>query len=116
MRALRTAVSVVVLLFTTLSISEGKTSYAYVANATGTTVSVINTSTNAVVKTITVGSNPFPVVVDPAGKNVYIGNQSSNSVSVISTSTNAVVGTIPVGRVSRWTRNQPQRKNPVRGQ
>lgn len=97
MRALRMLGCVLALLFATCSVSLAKTNYAYVANATGTTVSVINTSTNAVVKTVTVGSNPFAITVDQAGKNVYVGNETSNTVSVISTSTNAVVATIPVG-------------------
>jgi len=58
---------------------------------------VINTSTNAVIKTITVGSNPKSVAVTPDGARVYVTNQGSNTVSVIDTATNAVVATIAVG-------------------
>jgi YVTN family beta-propeller protein len=97
MRALRILVFGAGLVFCSFPVALAKTNYAYVANATGTTVSVINTSTNAVVKTVTVGANPFAITVDQAGKNVYVGNETSNSVSVISTSTNGVVATIPVG-------------------
>src|SRR5215469_1137502 len=97
MRALRVLVLGSGLVFCAFSVALAKTNYAYVANATGTTVSVINTSTNAVVTTVTVGANPFAITVDQAGKNVYVGNETSNTVSVISTSTNGVVATIPVG-------------------
>jgi YVTN family beta-propeller protein len=96
MRALRTPLWILVLFFVTLSICQGKTNYAYVANYSDGNVSVINTSNNTVVKTITVGTNPFAVAVDQAGKNVYVANYGSANVSVISTSSNAVVATIPV--------------------
>jgi len=72
-------------------------SRVYVANSGANTVSVINTSTNAVIKTITVGSNPTGVAVTPDGARVYVTNRGSNTVSVIDTSTNAVVATISVG-------------------
>jgi YVTN family beta-propeller protein len=39
------------------------TSYAYVTNIGSDTVSVIKTSTNAVVKTVTVGSDPYGVAI-----------------------------------------------------
>jgi YVTN family beta-propeller protein len=70
---------------------------AYVTNTSSNTVSVINTSTNAVVNTIAVGSGPQGVSVSPDGSRVYIANFSSNTVSVINTSTNTVVATIGVG-------------------
>lgn len=102
MRALRMPVWVLALLFVVNSaVSQAKTTYAYVANVSDNTVSVINTSTNAVVKTISVGTRPFAVAVDQAGKNAYVTNFGSGTVSVISTSTNAVTATIPV-------QNQPE--------
>jgi len=97
MRALRTPVWTLALIFVTFSICLAKTNYAYVANFSGSTVSVINTANNTVVKTVTVGGSPFDVAVDQAGKAAYVTNFGSGTVSVISTSTNAVTATITVG-------------------
>jgi YVTN family beta-propeller protein len=60
-------------------------------------VSVINTTTNTVVATIGVGSEPVGVIISPDGAHAYVTNAGSNSVSVIDTSTNAVSATVPVG-------------------
>ena len=71
--------------------------FLYVANGSNPgTVSVIDTATNMVVATITVGSSPG-IAVTPDRKHVYVTNPSSNSVSVIDTATNTVVKTITVG-------------------
>jgi YVTN family beta-propeller protein len=80
---------------------DGK--HAYVANGgtasvSGTTVSVIDTATNAVVATVPVGLEPTGVAVTPDGKHVYVVNAFSNSVSVIDTTTNTVeAATLAVG-------------------
>ena len=66
--------------------------YAYVANQNANTVSVINTATGAVVKTITVGSQPSAVAISPTTGLGYVTNRASGTVSVINTATNAVVG------------------------
>ncbi|NBS77257.1 MAG: hypothetical protein EBT28_07575, partial [Betaproteobacteria bacterium] len=58
---------------------------------------MINTATNTVTSTITVGSNPSLVAASTDGSNVYVVNILSNSVSVIGTGTNLVTSTIPVG-------------------
>jgi len=71
--------------------------YAYVANYSSGNVSVIDTATNTVVSTITVGTNPFDVAITPNGQYAYVVNVGSSNVSVINTSTNAVVATISVG-------------------
>jgi YVTN family beta-propeller protein len=65
---------------------------AYVVNTEGT-VSVINTATNQIVATITVGTGPGGVAVTPDGTRVYVTN-TNPSVSVISTATNTVISTI----------------------
>ncbi len=77
---------------------------AYVANNFSGTVSVIDTATNAVTTTITVGNNPKGVAVSPDGSQVYVVNQCASSsnctygtVSVIDTATDLVTDTIPVG-------------------
>ena len=72
-------------------------SRVYVANYSGNSVSVINTSTNGVV-TVGVGYSPYGgVAVSPDGSRVYVVNYSGSSVGVISTSTNTVVATVSVG-------------------
>ena len=73
------------------------TANAYVANSSNGTVSVINTATNVVTKTLTVGANPYAVTLTPSGAFAYITNGNSASVSIINTSTNTVTGTIAVG-------------------
>ena len=69
----------------------------YVTNYDSNNVSVIDTATNTVVATVTVGSDPFGVSENPAGTKVYVANQGSNNVSVIDTATNTVVATVPAG-------------------
>ena len=71
--------------------------YAYVANYSSGTVSVIDTLTNAVVHTVSVGSGPRAVAITPNGSAAYVANYSSGTVSVIDTFTNAVVNTVTVG-------------------
>jgi|GEM_PF-2192927 len=87
----------------TITATPVSTGFAYVPNygtyplPAGNSVSVINTTTNAIAGTITVGSNPFGVAVSPDGTKVYVTNYGSNSVSVIGTATNTVTATITVG-------------------
>ncbi len=81
--------------------------YLYVLNNASTSVSVINTSTNTVIKTITVGTNPRFAAITPDGRYLYVANFSSNSVSVINTSTNTVIKTITVGTNPRFAAITP---------
>ena len=68
------------------------------ANFGGNTVSVISTSSNAVVATISVGSHPDGVAFASSNGDIYVANYGGNTVSVISTSSNAIVGSpISVG-------------------
>ena len=96
LRSLRMPAFVLAAVLVVVPFAGAKTNYAYVANVTDNTVSVINTGSNTVVKTIPVGTTPFIVAVDEAGKSAYVTNFGSNTVSVISTTTNAVTATIPV--------------------
>ena len=75
--------------------------HAYVANNCGSstnctastgTVSVIKTSTNAVVATVTVAGGPRGVAITPDGKKAYVVSVgcSTNCLSVINTATNTV--------------------------
>jgi YVTN family beta-propeller protein len=64
------------------------------------TVSVIDTATNTVGATISLGTsqNPFGVAITPDGTRAYVTiNFPNNFVLVIDTATNTVVATIPVG-------------------
>ncbi len=70
---------------------------AYVANLNDDTVSVIRTSDNIVIDTITVGDGPYGVAVTPNGARVYVANVNDDTVSVIRTSDNTVIATITVG-------------------
>ncbi len=61
------------------------------------TVSVIDTASNTVVKTINVGLHPTGMALSPSGDRVYITNANSDTVSVIDTFTDTVVKTLYVG-------------------
>src|SRR5580692_10207969 len=100
MRPFNTLLQVLLSLLIVLQAAQAKTPYAYVANNAANTVSVINTSTGTVVTTIPVGSFPYGVAVDQAGKFAYVTNSGSNTISVISTSTNAAVATITLTGLS----------------
>ena len=54
-------------------------------------MSVIDTATGAVVKTIAVGSQPSAVAINPTAKRAYVTNRASGTVTVINTDTNTVV-------------------------
>jgi YVTN family beta-propeller protein len=69
---------------------------------------VIDTATDTVITSVTVGFNPFGVAVSPEGSKVYVTNYYGfsqppvdivvgGSVSVIDTATNTVVDAIPFG-------------------
>jgi len=72
---------------------------AYITNAGDGTVSVINTATDTVVATVTVGTAPIGVAVSPDGLKVYVANSTGGSVSVINAVTNTVVATVPINDV-----------------
>lgn len=77
----------------------------YVDGNPGTgTISIIKTSTNTVVGTITGFSGPFAIAITPNGKFAYVTNFGSNnfspvgrSVSVVNLETNTISATIQLG-------------------
>jgi len=71
----------------------------YVANSSSNTVTVLDATSGAVIKTIAVGGAPTAVAASADGSTVWVANAGSNSVSRINTATNAVVATTAVG----WT-------------
>jgi YVTN family beta-propeller protein len=65
------------------------------------TVSVVETASNTVIKTIDVGLHPTGLALSPAGDRLYVTNANSDTVSVISTATDTVVKTLHVGGADR---------------
>jgi YVTN family beta-propeller protein len=61
------------------------------------TVSVIDTASNTVLKTITVGLHPTGMALSPLGDRIYVTNANSDTVSAINTTTDNVVKTLHVG-------------------
>jgi YVTN family beta-propeller protein len=62
-------------------------------------VSIIDTGTHAVVKTLTVGRGPFFSVVDPSATKLYVSNSLSTTVSAIDLPSQTILRTIQqVGR------------------
>src|SRR5262245_34649786 len=77
--------------------------HVYVANFGSNFVSVIDTSTNAVVNTIPVAGHASGVAVAPDGSRIYVAvgspvvDVAHHALAVIDAATNAVVTTIPIG-------------------
>jgi YVTN family beta-propeller protein len=69
----------------------------YITNERSNTVSVIDPSTNTVVDTVRVGSDPVQAVLTPNGTTAYVLNTGAGTVSVVNTATNSVKATIKVG-------------------
>jgi YVTN family beta-propeller protein len=99
MRALRTSAWILTLLFALLPIAQARVIYAYVANNESGTVSVINTGTNKVVKTIPVDIRLSCLAINRAASFVYVASfdpyNGKAKISVISTSSNSVVAMFP---------------------
>lgn len=60
----------------------------YVANFGTNSVSAINTASNFVSNTVTVGTNPVALAEIPTGLKLYVANQGSNTVSSLNTTAN----------------------------
>ena len=65
------------------------------SNYDSQSVSIINTATHAVAKTLTVGAGPFFSVVNPSATKLYVSNALDTTVSVIDLASQTVVETIP---------------------
>ena len=66
------------------------------ANHDSNTVTVIDGVADNAVATITVGTHPQAVAVNPVTDKIYVANRDSNTVTVIDGTTNATT-TVPVG-------------------
>jgi YVTN family beta-propeller protein len=71
--------------------------FAYITNQENS-VAVMDTATDTVIATVSVGSGPYGLVVNPAETRVYVTNYFSDTVSVIDTATQKVTATVPVGK------------------
>lgn len=73
--------------------NAGCTDAVNLTGCSGTTVSVIDTVSLAVRKTITVGSTPVSLAADAASTKVVVANRDSNTISSIRTSDDTVINT-----------------------
>ncbi len=71
-------------------------SKAYVANGEDNSVSIINTTTKAVIATVAVGLNPVGAWTGSNGK-MFVDNEDGKSISVIDVPTNVIDQTIALG-------------------
>lgn len=69
---------------------------AYVTNRTAGTVTVIDTATNAVLRTMPAGALPDDLAVKPDGTRLYVTSRENNTVTVVNTSTGTVAATIAI--------------------
>ncbi len=83
-------------------VPAGYREFAYVANAGGNTVTILDLVYLRPDRTLAVGASPVALTPNPKRAEIYVLNSSpdsaAGSVSVIDTSRNAVVATIPTGR------------------
>jgi YVTN family beta-propeller protein len=76
--------------------------FAYIANNNNdflpgaSTVSVLDLTTNTVIKTITHGSfdQPYTITINPIGTRAYVTNSNGTTVTIIDIASNTVIGTI----------------------
>src|SRR5882724_10003989 len=76
--------------------AAGALPYAYISNFGANTVSMIDTSTDSVAGTMSVGYSPTDVALSPDGTRAYVV-LSYYTLSVIDAALNAVVATVDVG-------------------
>jgi len=87
---------------------DSSNGYLYVAEHGSDIVSVINTKTNEIIKSINVGTSPWGIAYDPSNGYLYVTNgwfgfyggewwYYTNNVTVINGATNTVIANISVG-------------------
>ncbi len=74
---------------------------AYVANAAGNSVTVINVNTSGtlstfVENTLTTGAEPWNVVASPDGKKVFVANSGQDTITVINTANRQTIGSVDI--------------------
>ncbi|MGE5225147.1 MAG: cupredoxin domain-containing protein [Omnitrophica WOR_2 bacterium] len=71
---------------------------AYIGLFKDNAVAVLDTTTNRVLRTISVPTGPHGLVISPDGRWVYVSSDGDSKVSVIDTTTDRIVDTIEVGK------------------
>ena len=69
---------------------------AFVASFDTSSVTVVDTATDAIEGSVPVGSHPFGVVYDPANDRIYVSNFYDGTVSVIQAPSDTVAATVTV--------------------
>ena len=80
-----------------LSASPASAFMAYVSNEKDNTVTVVDTDTKQVVKTIKVGQRPRGITISHDGKFVYLCASDDDNIEIIDTATAEIVGSLPSG-------------------
>ena len=78
----------------TLTLDE---KYAYIATGDANSVTVMDTATDQIVKTISVGMDPWRAYASPDGKYMIVPNNGDNTISVIDAKSHALVSSLPAG-------------------
>lgn len=60
----------------------GSAPFAYIPAFDADAVVVLDTATNTIVATVTVGDGPFGIAVNATGTRVYVANQNGGNVSI----------------------------------
>ncbi len=71
---------------------------AYVPNERSGNVSVIDTSTDTVLRQIAAGKRPRGIAIDPAGARLYVTDAVANELLVLDTATGATLRRIALGK------------------
>ena len=69
----------------------------FVSTGRGQKVFTIDTATQAVIGSVTVGKRPWGIALSPDGKSLYSANGPSNDISEVDVAGNTVTATIPAG-------------------
>ena len=69
----------------------------FVSTGRGQKVFTIDTATQAVIGSVTVGKRPWGIALSPDGKSLYSANGPSNDISEVDVASNTVTATIPAG-------------------
>jgi serine/threonine-protein kinase len=76
----------------------GKNGVFYVTDHQSAVVTVLNTSTNRIIKIIQVGETPHSEDLSPDGSRLAVTSYSGNQVFLINTATDKMIAQIPVGK------------------
>ena len=78
----------------TLTLDE---KYAYVATGDANSVTVMETQTDQIIKTIPVGMDPWRAYASPDGKYMVVANNGDQTISVIDAKSHTLVASLPGG-------------------